>query len=130
MRKEVNHAKKTPIRHDAHACYYQRGGRSIRPNAATSADLRARPLADVGIRHAVLGMFPMMLLFLLIFCVVAFLIGRGSCGGAMHRWGPHAGSWGDPTRSALQILNDRYARGEIQKSEFEEKRRDIVAKLS
>ncbi len=75
------------------------------------------------------GMFPMMLLFLLFFGAIIFLFGRGVGGGAMHRWGPHAGDWGDPTRSALQILNDRYARGEIQKSEFEEKRRDIVAKL-
>jgi len=34
-----------------------------------------------------------------------FMMGRS--------WGPDP-SWGDPTHSALQILNERFARGEIQ----------------
>jgi uncharacterized membrane protein len=32
------------------------------------------------------------------------------------------GSWDDPSHSALRILNERYARGEIQKDEHAEKK--------
>ncbi len=42
----------------------------------------------------------------------------------MDHWGPGSG---DPTRSALQILNERYARGEIQKPEYEERKATILA---
>ena len=41
------------------------------------------------------------------------------------RSGSHAGS-GSPSR-ALDILNERYARGEIDKQEFEEKKRDLFS---
>ena len=73
-------------------------------------------------------MFPMMFLFLFVLCAVVFMVGRGLSGGAMHHWGARAGTWGDPTQSALQILNERYARGEIQKTEYAEKRSDILSK--
>lgn len=37
------------------------------------------------------------------------------------------GLTGRETESALEILNKRYARGEISKQEFEEKRKDILS---
>ncbi len=76
------------------------------------------------------GMFPMMLLFFVLFCFVVFYLGRG-CMGGRHHWGspyhPMGPGWGDPTHSALQILNERFARGEIQKPEYEEKKAAILA---
>jgi putative membrane protein len=71
------------------------------------------------------GMFPMMLLFLILFCIVAFFFVRG-CMGGMHRWGP-SHPWGDPTHSALQILNERFAKGEIQKEEYNERKAAILS---
>ncbi len=71
------------------------------------------------------GMFPMMLLFLILFCIVAFFFAR-ACMGGMHRWGP-SHSWGDPTHSALQILNERFAKGEIQKEEYNERKAAILS---
>lgn len=71
------------------------------------------------------GMFPMMLLFLILFCVVVFFFARG-CMGGMHRWGP-SHPWSDPTHSGLQILNERFAKGEIQKEEYNEKKAAILS---
>ena len=35
--------------------------------------------------------------------------------------------WGAPSHSALQILNERFARGEIQKDEYAEKKAAILS---
>jgi uncharacterized membrane protein len=41
--------------------------------------------------------------------------------------GRSRGDWGDPTHSALQILNERFARGEIQKEEYTEKKAALMS---
>jgi putative membrane protein len=60
--------------------------------------------------------------------IVFFAIARRSCGAHRHwgHWGPGR-MWGDTTTSALQILNERYAKGEIQKAEYEEKKAAILS---
>jgi putative membrane protein len=70
-------------------------------------------------------MFPFMMLFFLVVCGAIFLFALGSSYRPRH-WGlpsqPANQPWGDPTYSASQILNERFARGEIQKDEYTEKR--------
>lgn len=76
-------------------------------------------------------MLPMMILFFLVICAVMFMVARGAFG----HWGPFYGGHGhlpdrfsdDATRSALQILNERFARGEIQKEEYAEKKAALLS---
>ncbi len=76
------------------------------------------------------GMFPMLLLFMFLVCAAIFFFARSSYGHG-HRWGPPPHmmnrTWGDPSHSALQILNERFARGEIQKDEYEQKKAAILS---
>lgn len=78
-------------------------------------------------------MFPMMMLFMIVIFAVIFFLARGLCGHGLcghgsHHLGPPSRMWGgDPSHSALQILNERFARGEIQKDEYTEKKAAILS---
>ncbi len=80
-------------------------------------------------------MMPLMMVFFFLVCALAMwlLFGRMWRGGA-HPWGPPwhvvhgpGASWRDPTQSALRMLNERYAKGEIDKAEYEERKATILA---
>jgi len=75
---------------------------------------------------------PLIMFFIIIAGAAIFLFGRRSTGHG--HWGapwlasgPTEHGGGDPTYSALRILNERYARGEIEKQEFEEKKTAILS---
>ena len=76
---------------------------------------------------------PMMMLFTVLVCVGVFyvLFARRPWGGGLHHgepaWHMGDGMLSPPTHSALQILNERFARGEIQKDEYEDKKAAIVS---
>jgi uncharacterized membrane protein len=79
--------------------------------------------------------FPLLMFLFIVACIVIFLLGHRS--GTHPHWGPwqmidrSAGpgrSWGDPTHSALEILNTRFAKGELQKQEYEEKKAAILSR--
>ncbi|HET7766744.1 MAG TPA: SHOCT domain-containing protein [Burkholderiales bacterium] len=56
--------------------------------------------------------FPLLMMGFIVLCV--FFMAR--------MLGGHGHSHGDPAGSALRILSERFARGEISKEEFEDKR--------
>lgn len=51
----------------------------------------------------------------------------GSPSRMMDRTWSSGRSWNDPSHSALPILNERFARGEIQKDEYQEKKTAILS---
>jgi putative membrane protein len=71
--------------------------------------------------------FPIAMMIIMV--TMCFLMMRGRRGFMM--CGPSSRTAGDPvwkenSESAIEILDKRYARGEIGKEEYEEKKRDIV----
>ena len=71
----------------------------------------------------------MMMVFMVLICVaVMYLIfGRHSSSGGPPHWGPGHMMDRNPSYSALQILDERYARGEIQKEEYQERKATILS---
>lgn len=66
-------------------------------------------------------------IFPLIMIVFCFFMMKGRMGSMMCRPGSRSGdSHGNSTESALDVLDKRYAQGEINKSEYEEKKRVIT----
>jgi putative membrane protein len=63
------------------------------------------------------GMIGMVLFWVLVILGIVILV----------KWigGPSSGPNLPPAKTALDILKERYARGEIDKKEFEEKKRDL-----
>ncbi len=63
------------------------------------------------------GMIGMVLFWVLIILGIVVLVRRAG--------GSPASSGTPASKSALDMLTERYARGEIEKQEFEEKKRDL-----
>jgi putative membrane protein len=61
--------------------------------------------------------FPLFMVFMMVMCVL--IVMRGP-------WGHSHRPGADATTSALQILNERFAKGEIKKEEYEEKKAAIL----
>ncbi len=73
------------------------------------------------------GGFSWWWIFPIIMMVVCFFMMRGCIGSMMgrHRSSSTDSHGGATSDSALDVLNQRYARGEIKKDEYEEKRKVI-----
>ena len=71
-------------------------------------------------------MFPLMMLFMMLVCgaFIYLLLSRHS--GGSHQWGPMDRQW-NTGYSALEILDERYARGEIQKEEYQDRKAAILS---
>ena len=67
--------------------------------------------------------FPTMLIFVIVALAAMFFLFRTMSHGP-RRHG--ASDWEDPTLPALRILNERFARGEIERAEFEEKKAALL----
>jgi putative membrane protein len=67
------------------------------------------------------GMISMVLFWVLVIVGIVVLVRWTAAGTGTSSAGPTSG------KTALDILKERYARGEIQRDEFEQKKRDLEA---
>jgi putative membrane protein len=72
---------------------------------------------DYGVMHAIFSIIWVVISITIIIAAIRWVRGKSP-------WHNH-GNWCG--NSALDILNERYAKGEINKQEFEEKKKDLEA---
>ena len=75
--------------------------------------------------HMILGPFMMLLALIGAVALILWLVRAFSHRGHGLAGCPHCGHGGGPGHNALNILAERFARGEIDKAEFEDKKRLI-----